>query len=652
MIYTAPGALVLGAAAINDAIAWCLLILAISIANAQDMATAGYVFATVVLFGLFMLLVFRPLFAKLVRKVEDFHNGVYNGHLFALTVCVMLVCAWTTALLGVHVIFGAFIFGLTVPRNTHLFKQCNEKIEHFVLNFFLPIYFALSGIQTNLTTINTPSQGVMILLVCFIASIGKFIGAGTVAYLTGHSLRETATIAVLMNTRGLIELIVLNLGLSSHILNTRTFSVMVIMCLFTTFITSPLVALIYPPSVRVMINKSKNELLHKARAGIVESSVGEITSIEKTAKDLRLFFVVDSLQQLQSLMDLVFCFQPVAQESSLQCTSVKFMEPQFNHQDEFLGLNEAGKLIRIDQERTDTMGAKYDHLPPLTLPLSMLCRSIGSKIKAYQVIGDPNEFPEVLTNMSVNIGADMILVPWRKHSEYFERLIWGFLNCAEHVVGLLVQSAQYHTDPTRVRDGTLDTDENQTFSDVPAESEKAAAASDEFGAVRDIMAVVRGRPADLHILAIVLRFAENSGLNITVTVCGDIKLYPRSVRHAVKEFGRKVNDSSNVKIVFLKHVDGRDPLAVHKETSKYPARLAIVSYLDPSQSLGDPSAVRDVEEGSQQNRGGTAARLPFIPAALTLTPSLRTDDIVEYRRLIGVPEHSVNSPLKHPELGT
>lgn len=131
-----------------------------------------------------------------------------------------------------------------------MFKECNEKIEELVLTVTLPIYFALSGIKTDVTTISSKEEGAMVVLVCFVATVGKFIGCGFTARVGGMTNRESVVVGILMNTRGLVELIVLNLGMDAGILSIKTFSVMVIMCLFTTFITSPLVDYFYPYEVR------------------------------------------------------------------------------------------------------------------------------------------------------------------------------------------------------------------------------------------------------------------------------------------------------------------------------------------------------------------------------------------------------------------
>jgi len=187
LIYSRPGALVMGAAALNDAVAWCLLILAISIANAGDISVAGWVFLSVLSVALGLYFIIKPILDYLIETVEVWvetatskgrHSAanVLKSNLFALTMCLLFICAWTTALLGVHAIFGAFLFGFIIPRNSHLYEQCNEHIEDFVMTIMLPLYFALSGLKTDITQINTGTMGQMVVLVCGVATFGKFIG--------------------------------------------------------------------------------------------------------------------------------------------------------------------------------------------------------------------------------------------------------------------------------------------------------------------------------------------------------------------------------------------------------------------------------------------------------------------------------------------
>jgi Kef-type K+ transport system membrane component KefB len=199
LIYSKAGALVMGAAALNDAVAWCLLILAISIANAGNMLIAGYVFLSVLCMAIGMMILIQPLFHRLVTYVESTRSHVMRSNLFALTLILVFLSAWTTTLLGLDPIFGSFIFGLIIPRESQLFHDCNEYIEDLVLTFMLPLYFALSGLKTDVTQIHTGNEGAMVILVCFIATIGKFIGCGIPALFSGMTVRESCTIAVLMS---------------------------------------------------------------------------------------------------------------------------------------------------------------------------------------------------------------------------------------------------------------------------------------------------------------------------------------------------------------------------------------------------------------------------------------------------------------------
>jgi len=201
LIYSKPGAMVMGAAAVDDACAWCLLILALSIAKAGDMATAGYVFLSVIAMALGLFTIIRIPFEHLVMYVEqeiqkardegrNMPANIMGSNLFAFTIVLVFMCAWTSALLGVHAIFGAFLFGLIVPRDSQLFQHCNHYIEDFVMTIMLPLYFALSGLKTDITKISSDEMGKMVVLVCAIASLGKFIGCGGAAYFSGMSIRE------------------------------------------------------------------------------------------------------------------------------------------------------------------------------------------------------------------------------------------------------------------------------------------------------------------------------------------------------------------------------------------------------------------------------------------------------------------------------
>lgn len=449
LIYTKSGSMAMGAAALNDAAAWCLLVLAISIANSGNLGIAGFVFLSVVAFTLGLIFLVRPPFWRLVKYVEAMQSPSMNNALFCFTLILVFLSAWTTALLGLDSIFGAFIFGLIMPRDSHLFRECNEKIEEIVLTLTLPLYFALSGLKTDVTQISTGPQGAMVVLVCFIATIGKYVGAGSAAYFSGMSKRESCVIAALMNTRGLVELIVLNLGVSAGILSTRTFSVMVVMCLVTTFMTCPAVDFIYPMHLRVLNdadceNSNGDDLdTDKEETEGKEQSMSE-KDLQVTVR-ARIGVVIDRMEHMQGMMELLACFIPSTADSELAVTAIKAFETNMTDKDMFIGLNYEGRLINVVEE--STMFHDQGSLAPWRetvkgvrqelLPLSMFLRAVGATVKAYRMRGDANEFPREIKNLTVKGSCNLLLFPWRE-SQYVERLFWGSVRCMSVPIALVV----------------------------------------------------------------------------------------------------------------------------------------------------------------------------------------------------------------------
>jgi len=165
--------------------------------------------------------------------------------------------AFFTDIIGVHAIFGAFVTGLIVPREGGLAIALTEKLEDMVAIIFLPLYFTLSGLSTDLGTLNNGITWGFTFAIMILAFTGKFGGCTLAAhYAAGFNWRESSTIGSLMSCKGLVELIVLNVGLQAHILSTRVFSMFVLEALVLTFMTTPLMTWLYPPLYRVRIAKS------------------------------------------------------------------------------------------------------------------------------------------------------------------------------------------------------------------------------------------------------------------------------------------------------------------------------------------------------------------------------------------------------------
>lgn len=667
LIYTSAGAMAMGAAALNDAVAWCLLTLAISIANAGNMATAGYIFLCVVGFALCLFFVIKPLFEELVTYVEAMHRPDMHQNLFVLTLVILFMSAWTTALLGVHAIFGAFLFGLIVPRGSHLFKECNERMEELVLGFTLPLYFALSGLKTDVTTISTGKEGAICVLVCVCATAGKFIGAGGTALVSGMGYRESAVIAALMNTRGLVELIVLNLGMSSGILNTRTFSVMVIMCLFTTFLTSPLVEWIYPREMRTV--EHKDDASSVEGDGTVEDVHMPEMSVDRYN---RMVMVVDQVAELQAVVNTLTYVSATTHHTPC-ITALHFIEPTNSKHDEFLALNSRGKLIRIDEESTDIACALRHEKSPELLPLSVYCKALQMPCNAFRIQGDPDEFPTELRTLSKSNEAEIIFMPW-KPSHYLQKFIWHSLTHIDLPTVLVVcnevravRSDSIDGEEGRKRTGSDEMpqtkprsnslvgkdnsyakvphlEEQPLYTNLPAETLPAvrrgtikATISKLSPAARTanvVVAVLLGELADVVMLSLLLRMAKHNAVRVCLPK--DWDCFSQHNLDAFQKFRRTAQDDNLGVVVHDLESNCDDHEGIYDELQSFEYDLLLLSYVQPS------------DDGTQQASPERGRSMSISLAFNAHHPAL---DPMEARIQTGMPAACLHSKLAHPELG-
>jgi nucleotide-binding universal stress UspA family protein len=165
----------------------------------------------------------------------------------AATLLMLLVSAWMTELIGIHALFGAFMMGAVIPKEGGLAEALAEKLEDVAVVLLLPIFFAYSGLRTQVGLLASTEAWAICGLIIVLACVGKFGGSAVAARLTGLRWREAGAVGVLMNTRGLMELIVLNIGLDLGVISPTLFTMMVVMALVTTFMTTPLLKWIYPP---------------------------------------------------------------------------------------------------------------------------------------------------------------------------------------------------------------------------------------------------------------------------------------------------------------------------------------------------------------------------------------------------------------------
>ncbi|HEY9629501.1 MAG TPA: cation:proton antiporter [Coleofasciculaceae cyanobacterium] len=241
---TRLGTLALTCAAVDDVTAWCLLALAIAVTRTNSMVDAIPTLIASALYIGFMLTLGRAFLKRLAKIYE--RTGQLSQLMLALIYMGVVASALITETIGIHLIFGAFLLGAAMPKNEGLTRELAEKTEDFVLTFLLPIFFAYSGLRTQIGLLNRPELWLLCLAVLLVAIVGKYVGTYAAARVSGMSSRESSALGWLMNTRGLTELIVLNIGLSLGVVSPLLFTMLVIMALVTTFMTSPLLEWTFP----------------------------------------------------------------------------------------------------------------------------------------------------------------------------------------------------------------------------------------------------------------------------------------------------------------------------------------------------------------------------------------------------------------------
>ncbi len=237
MLATGVGVLALLCAAIDDVIGWCLLAFVIAFIHVTGAASVAITLALLGLFVAGMLYVVRPLLLFAERHLKS------EPALMALAMILLLASAYATSAIGIHPVFGAFIMGIILPRRKAYMEQI-KSINQINMLLFLPLYFVYNGLRTHIGLINSPALWLLCALVLLIACFGKILGGTLSLKVFGESWKESLTLGTLMNTRGLVELIVLNIGLDLGVISSTFFAMMVIMAVVTTMMAPPLLAIL------------------------------------------------------------------------------------------------------------------------------------------------------------------------------------------------------------------------------------------------------------------------------------------------------------------------------------------------------------------------------------------------------------------------
>lgn len=256
---TRLGTIVITCAAADDITAWCILAMVIAIVKAGSFVSSLYTIGLAVTYVLVMLTMVKPF----LRRVGDLHTSRENMSrpIVAIFFVMLIISAYVAEVIGIHALFGAFMAGAIMPENVKFRNIFIDKVEDVALVLLLPLFFVFTGLRTQIGLLNDPSLWALTGVIILLAVAGKFLGSAIAARFVGQTWKDSLTIGALMNTRGLMELVVLNIGYDLGVLTPQVFAMMVLMALITTFMTSPALDLI-----NWLFKSHSDEPLHEVKA--------------------------------------------------------------------------------------------------------------------------------------------------------------------------------------------------------------------------------------------------------------------------------------------------------------------------------------------------------------------------------------------------
>jgi Kef-type K+ transport system membrane component KefB len=242
---TKVGAVAITCAAVDDVSAWCMLAFVVAVARARGLEPALMTAGLSAVYVLVMFFLVRR-FLKRLQIVYE-RQGRLSQNVIAVVFLLTLASAFVTEWIGIHALFGAFLMGAIMPKGTRFVRHLSEKLEDYTVVLLLPLFFAYTGLRTQINLLYSAELWLLTGLVIAVACLGKFGGSALAARACGIGWRESAAIGTLMNTRGLMELVILSIGRELGVITDAVFAMMVIMALVTTAMTTPVLRLVYPP---------------------------------------------------------------------------------------------------------------------------------------------------------------------------------------------------------------------------------------------------------------------------------------------------------------------------------------------------------------------------------------------------------------------
>ncbi|KAI3447674.1 hypothetical protein Pfo_004339 [Paulownia fortunei] len=307
LLTTGVGETAMAAAALNDVVAWVLLALAVAVADGAkgSALTSIWILLSSLGFIAFMLLIIRPGMNYLVQKCSSGNEAVERSYTI-LTLAGVMLSGFMTDMIGIHAIFGAFLLGIIIPKSGDFAGKLIKKIEDFVSGLLLPLYFASTGLKTDISKIRGGEAWGLLAVVISTACAGKILGTFMVALMCTIPVRESLALGVLMNTKGLVELIVLNIGREKKVLDDKMFTILVMMALFTTFVTTPIVMAIYKPERNLSSHGKHNFKNHSSKAKVSDDELRILACIRGPGELPSLVSLIDSYRSTKASKSKVY----------------------------------------------------------------------------------------------------------------------------------------------------------------------------------------------------------------------------------------------------------------------------------------------------------------------------------------------------------
>ncbi|KAI5996532.1 Sodium/hydrogen exchanger family-domain-containing protein [Pisolithus orientalis] len=412
LLDTTVGIVVLSAGVGNDIVGWTLLALSVALVNAGSGLTALWTLLICVAFAIFLLWPVKRVMLWLARKTGSVENG---PTMFYMTVVILLLwgSAFFTDIVGVNAIFGAFLVGIVVPREGGLAITLTEKLEDMVSIVFLPLYFTLSGLNTNLRLLNNGITWAFTIAIVALSFTGKFGGCTLAAKFSGFGWREASTVGSLMSCKGLVELIVLNVGLEAGILSQTVFSMFVLEALTLTFLTTPLVSVLYPPERRV---RASGQLVRRTTAGGEDGaeSIDSKSPAEDGPWRYRFTVVLDKLEHIPGAMALTQLIIPVPSSPSGITSVISTSETVDLKKPEVTV--DALRLIELSDRTSAVMKSSAADTLIFTDPLLGIFRMFGElndlAISTSLSVVPFDDFSHRVVDHASRHASQLVLLPW------------------------------------------------------------------------------------------------------------------------------------------------------------------------------------------------------------------------------------------------